>query len=121
MPRTTDICATRSRRRRNSQAAHRAHEGEHQSRRAQVLAVIIAAGTAGATNHEIAARLRRLPHHISPRLSELNRDGEIFETGENRRRRGFDPAAVHVAEQFRRQWERERKQKDSSSAECPPE
>ncbi len=114
-PEQNDICKDRSRNHRNSRAAHSANEYAHLSRRMQVLAVIVEAGIEGATNHEIAAKLRRLPHHISPRLSELKALELIFETDQSRRRRGFNPAAVCVATRFRRQWQREqkRKQKDS--------
>lgn len=110
-----DICERKSNAHPNSRAAQTAHKEQRPTQRQIVLDAVIEAGTRGATNHELCARLNRLPYHISPRLSELKRDELIFETGENRQTAGFDPASVVVAAEFREQWQRERK--DSSSAE----
>lgn len=104
-----DICERKSRSHRNSVAAQAAHQAKRPTQREIVLDAVIEAGTRGVTNHELCALLDRLPYNISPRLSELKRDGLIFETGENRQAAGFDPAAVVVAVQLREQWERERK------------
>lgn len=114
-----DICERKSSDHPNSRAANSVHKEQRPTQRQIVLDAVIEAGTRGATNHELCARLNRLPYHISPRLSELKRDELIFETGENRQTTGFDPASVVVAVQFREQWQCE--QKASSSAECPPE
>lgn len=113
--RVADICERKSHGHPNSRAAQVAHRVQRPTQRQIVLDAVIEAGTRGATNHELCAKLNRLPYHISPRLSELKRDELIFETGENRQTAGFDPASVVVAVQFREQWQREHKV--SSSAE----
>jgi hypothetical protein len=79
-----DICAGRSRGNKESHHAYkRALPGMPQSRRT-VLDAVKAAGPAGITCKELAARLGLGANHISGRFTELKTQGAIEPTGEKR-------------------------------------
>lgn len=63
--------------------------------RDEVLALIRAAGQAGATLDQVAARLNIGCNRLSGRFTELRRDGQIVDSGERRKTRTGSLARVY--------------------------
>jgi hypothetical protein len=80
-----------------SVAAAEALQPDARTLRAEVLAAIRAAGPAGLTADEAAARLRRTPFTTRPRCTELRGLGLITDSGRRRPNRSGRAAIVWVA------------------------
>lgn len=57
------------------------------ARRQAVLDLLSVAGPAGATAEEIADRLEKLPHDITPRISDLRKAGRVVDSRRRRENR----------------------------------
>lgn len=88
-----DVCRNRSRGNPNSDIAFQAVADRRSEGQMRVLNCIRDAGERGRTTDEIAFVLGATPNEISPRVSELKRDGKIYSLGTRPTRRGH-PAAV---------------------------
>ena len=73
------------------------HKSNADSDRAQVLALVMAAGTYGLTLDEACARLERAPNQLSGRVTELLQADKIMRSGRKRKTRAGSTAAVYVA------------------------
>ena len=93
-----DITSARHKNNPSSNAAWEQHHGRHANARQMVLDALMLTPR-GLTSKDIAERLGWDLHKVSPRLSELKRDGKIEGAGE--RRNGAEVlVAVRKAEQM---------------------
>ncbi len=79
-----------------SQVAHAKLEPRKPTLGRQVLDVVIQAGAKGATLEECCDALDRPPHSLSGRLTELQKDGSIRDSGRTRKNRRGNDGAVYV-------------------------